>query len=251
MKICYSTLICGIGLFLLCTAHAGWTAGDSDSTDLFRAASEAYSKGDYKAAIDGFETLSREGLSAPLLYNLANSYAQDGQSGKAILNYERALRLEPGDSDIRGNMELLRKEQGLFQEEKNNMQRFVTVLGLDQWTALAVASFVCFALVLLLPVFLGLKWVSRVVVAAACFCVTAVSIFSVIDLYQHWEDGVVVVENARLRVSPFESAASIGTIQEGRVLQVKKSHNDFFLVTDETGRSGWLTAGAFEPIASF
>ena len=68
--------------------------------------------------------------------------------------------------------------------------------------------------------------------------------------YRHWHDGVVVADDARIRVSPFESAASIGTIQQGRLLRPGKVHNDYVLVVDEAGRSGWLRADAFEAIAT-
>ncbi len=245
------TLTCGVCFFLLCISQIVWAGENRDKLDQFQHAGSAYSMGDYKTAIEEFESLIRTGMSAPLLYNLANSYAQDGQSGKAILNYERALRLTPGDSDIRGNLELLRKEQGLFQEEKSFAQSFVTFLGLNQWTGLAVTAFVLFAAVLLFPVSVGLKRIPRFVAATTCLLVTTVSIFAAVVRYQHWHDGVVVVEDARLRVSPFASAASIGTIQEGRVLHMGKEHGNFFLVEDETGRSGWITADAFESIPNF
>ncbi len=250
MSVCFrkSVPFC---LILLCIFQITWAGENRDKSDLFQSASSAYSRGDYKAAIEEFESLNRTGMSGPLLYNLANSYAQDGQSGRAILNYERALRLSPGDSDIRGNLELVRKEQGLFQEEKSFGQSFVTFLGLNQWIALAATAFVLFAVVLLLPVSFSLKRSTRFVLAAGCLFLTAVSIFAVVGRYQHWHDGVVVENDARLRVSPFASAASIGTIQEGRVLHMGKSHGNYFLVEDETGRSGWLAADAFEFIANF
>ena len=251
MNVCCKKLVCGVCFFLLCISQIAWAGENRDKSDQFQSASSAYSRGDYKTAIEKFESLSRAGVSAPLLYNLANSYAQDGQSGRAILNYERALRLASGDSDIRGNLELLRTEQGLFQEEKSFVQSFVTFLGLNQWIALATTAFVLFAVVLLLPVSLGLKRIPRFVVATACLLVTTGSVFAAAGSYQHWHDGVVVVDDARLRVSPFASAASIGTIQEGRVLHMGKEHGNYFLVEDETGRSGWLAADAFESIANF
>lgn len=47
-----------------------------------------------------------------------------------------------------------------------------------------------------------------------------------------------------------KSAASNGSVQEGSLLRPGKSHNNYVLVEDETGRSGWLTADAFELIAT-
>ncbi|MCK5068917.1 MAG: tetratricopeptide repeat protein, partial [Desulfocapsa sp.] len=108
------------------------SAAEESRQDQFQDAVLSYSQGDYQTAIKSFESLLKDEISAPLFYNLANSYAQSSQSGRAILNYERALRLNPSDSDIRGNLELLRRDQGLFQEEQSITQRFVSFLGLNQ-----------------------------------------------------------------------------------------------------------------------
>jgi len=225
-------------------------AAEQTQEDRFQGAVAAYGKGDYKQAIEGFEALTREGLSASLLYNLGNSYARQGQVGKAILNYERALRLAPGDSDILGNLALIRRDQGLFQEEQTMGQRFVFLLGLNQWIWLATCFFVVFAGILLLPFFPALKRSSRYGIALCSLIVTIAACSGAIGQYQQWHDGVVVVPDARLKVSPFESAASIGTIQEGRLLHPGKIHKQYVLVVDEAGRSGWLAADAFEAIAN-
>ena len=150
------------GIFLLLGSFSVQAADNR-----FKKATIAYNDGEYQLAIEGFESLARDGLSSALLYNLANSYAQNGQTGMAILNYERAARLAPGDSDIRGNLELLRKERTLFQEEQTVSQRFIRLLGLDLWTILATAGFILFATCLLVPVTPRVKTRTRRLVAAA------------------------------------------------------------------------------------
>ncbi len=236
----------GVFICLLFLTPIVWAGGNRQA--LFQEAGQAYSSGDYVGAIEKYETLRADGGSAALFYNLANSYAQSGQSGRAILNYERALRLEPGDSDARGNLELLRREKGLFQTEKSLQQQFVSFLGMNQWTGLAAAGFVLFLVVLLLPVTSTMKRASRYLLAGVFLLLTCAAGFGIYGQYQHWHEGVVVTPDARLRVSPFSSAASIGTIQEGRLVHPGKKHGDFSLVMDETGRSGWLEADAFESI---
>lgn len=233
--------------FLLFLVQVLW-AGGSEQGKQFREAIEAYASGDYKAATRQFEALAQDGLSASLLYNLANSYAQAGESGRAILNYERARRLAPGDSDIKGNLQFLRKEKGLFQEEQSLSRRIICGLELNQWTALALISFICFAALLLLPLPSGLQRTPRYAAAVVCLLLTTGAIAGGVGQYRHWNDGVVIAADARLRVSPFSSAASTGTIQEGRLVRPEKSHGNYFLVKDETGRRGWLEAAAFESI---
>ena len=243
------SFLIGFFCYLLILCQNVW-ADERGQQEKFQDATSAYSRGEYQLAIEGFETLAREGMSSSLLYNLGNSYAQSGQSGRAILNYERALRLAPGDSDIRGNLDLVRKEKGLFQEEQSFGQRFVSLLVLNQWIAISITALVLFAGILLLPFSLGLKRSSRYWIAGFCLLASMASGLGAFGQYQHWHDGVVVTDDARLRVSPFESAASVGLIQEGRLVSSGKTHNNYFLVTDETGRSGWLIADAFKLIAT-
>lgn len=236
------------GCFLLLLLSQTLWAGGQERERQFQEAIQAYGRGEYKVASQQFQALARDGVSADLLFNLANSYAQAGESGRAILNYERARRLAPADSDIKGNLELIRKEKGLFQEEQSIGQRVITFFELNQWTGLAAISFFLFAIVLLLPLPPGLKRMPRYVAATLSLFSTAVAISGIIGQYQHWNDGVVIIQGARLRVSPFASAASVGTIQEGRLVRPGKSHGSYFLVEDETGRRGWLEGDAFESI---
>ena len=75
-------------LLLSATAAFSGTA----ENNLFREGNEAYSRGDYAQAISKYQQITETaGYSPSVLYNLANSYALSGKTGKAILNYERAL----------------------------------------------------------------------------------------------------------------------------------------------------------------
>ena len=74
-------------------------------------ADSAYVKGDYKAAIEAYETiLTNEGEAADVYYNLGNAYYKSENIAKAILNYERALLLNPSDEDVAFNLELARSK---------------------------------------------------------------------------------------------------------------------------------------------
>ncbi|WDE95607.1 tetratricopeptide repeat protein [Lentisphaera profundi] len=81
-------------------------------------------EGLYIKAINGYRFLIEEqGLRNSQLYNnLANAYFMHGEAGLAILNYHRALRLNPTDSDINHNLKYVQKQtndvvpQNNFQE---------------------------------------------------------------------------------------------------------------------------------------
>jgi len=71
------------------------------------AADSAYKASDYVRAVELYESVLAEGfVSADLYYNLGNAYYRTGQMGQAILNYGRALRLNPSMTDARENLAL-------------------------------------------------------------------------------------------------------------------------------------------------
>ncbi|MDE6291707.1 MAG: tetratricopeptide repeat protein, partial [Muribaculaceae bacterium] len=65
-----------------------------------------YMQGDYAKAAEAYQAIANvDGDSPQLLFNLANSYAQAGDMGNAILNYERARRLDPFNKEIKNNLD--------------------------------------------------------------------------------------------------------------------------------------------------
>ena len=76
---------------------------------LFKAGVEAYTQGSFSEALRDWQDVEATGLmSKELYYNLGNAYFKDGQIAPAVLWYERALRLDPSDQDVRYNLEYAR-----------------------------------------------------------------------------------------------------------------------------------------------
>jgi tetratricopeptide (TPR) repeat protein len=215
---------------------------DGDAATLFQQANQEYIGGRYGDAVDHYLAVAREhGVSAALLYNLGNSYAELGKTGQAVVNYERALRLSPGDADVKANLEQVRKDAGLYRDNKPLYERLADLLGPDQWLLLAGIGLAGLAVTALAAGLVpGLPATAvRVGISCALLLITVVMPPAILG-YRGWNDGVVVGEEARLLISPFAEAASTGTIRAGRLVRPEKTHDRFVLVRDETGRSGWL-----------
>ncbi len=246
-------LVIIVSFLLLCfslTSYAFAGLGQS-ANSLFQQANDLYGNGKYRQAQKIYSRIAAEdGVSGPLLYNLANCYAQLGQPGLAILNYERALRLSPGDSDIRGNLDLIRKDKGLFQDEPSWDSRFASFLDLDQWTLLAGMLFVVFTLICLV----GLRYHNgkhlRLWLGGFCLIFILAAGAGAIFQYRQLNDAVIIRDDARLLLSPFTNAASIGTLREGRIVRYIAKHGNFSLIEDQAGRNGWIQNTAIELIDS-
>ncbi|NOR24612.1 MAG: tetratricopeptide repeat protein [Desulforhopalus sp.] len=232
---------------LLLSATVVLAVTDEDS--LFQQANEAYSRGDYAQAISNYQQITETaGYSSAVLYNLANSFAQAGKTGRAILNYERALRLSPSDSDISGNLELVKKENGLFPKESSRAERFFRLLNLNQWTALILLALILVTTYLLATMKYRFSRQLNIGVGTSCFLLLCLASAGTMFRYQHFNPSVVVSPEVKLFVSPFESSASIGAMQEGRLVYPQKNHGNFSYVIDETDRKGWIPSSLIEPV---
>lgn len=88
-------------LFCICASVGAVTKKNAD---------DEYKKGHYQQAIKDYEELLKKGPSVELYYNLGNSYYRTDNITRAVLNYERALLLAPGDADIRFNLQMARSK---------------------------------------------------------------------------------------------------------------------------------------------
>ncbi|MFH1243446.1 MAG: tetratricopeptide repeat protein [Pseudomonadota bacterium] len=227
------------------------SAKTADVEDLFSQGNRAYAEGSYDEALGYYQALmKKEGFSASLLYNMANAYYQKKEVGQAILNYQRALYLEPGNPDIQANLRLAKKDFGLGPEPPSGWQRYLNILNLNQWTWLASIATGVFCFIFL---FRGIapkilpRRLSRGIVAG--FLVLAgVSCAGVIHQYLDMDRGVIIGHNPRLLVSPFDSASSSAQLRDGEIVRITKAYEDFVLVKCPEGKSGWIVREAVEPV---
>ncbi|PID76543.1 MAG: hypothetical protein CSB24_06090 [Deltaproteobacteria bacterium] len=227
-------------------AAAGGAMADDVS---LQQANAAYNGKDYQKAASLYQQLiDSRGYSAELLFNLANSYACQGMTGKAMVNYYRAGRLAPNDPDIKRNLVLLAKESGLFTEEKSLANSLVDRFTFNQWCIFALAGLTVFSMVYgstcLVRIKKGVLIFSLVPALIAMLLAGAAAWVS----FGSYHDAVIIGQENILRISPFATAGSAGSLPPGKRVKVLKKHHDFRLVQDKTGQSGWLEAANLEPI---
>ena len=113
---------------LLLVLPLGARAAENYPDSLWQAGVEAYAAGQFEDALQDWSDVEATGLrSRELYYNLGNAYFKTGQTARAILNYERALRLDPSDADIRYNLEFARAQT---QDRIDEVPEFI----LKTWT---------------------------------------------------------------------------------------------------------------------
>ena len=227
---------------------------------IWKSAEEAYATGDYAGAVRSYESLVSSGASSPsLFYNLGNAYYRSGSIGKSILNYERALKLDPSDADARNNLELARAhtldkiddvpEFILFSWVKN----LKASLSSNTWAVVSLV-FLALALALMLLFHFSRRSSSRKVffiIAMICFLAALFSWLFSFSLARQAEssDNAIVIENiGSVKSSPSAGGNSIFVLHEGTKVKILEKVQDWCRVEISDGRQGWIKGSDIEVI---
>src|SRR6266487_1544189 len=121
--------------FLISSAFA-------QSDDAFANANQAFAQGHFKEAISSYQALIRDGQwSANLFYDLGNAYFRVGDFGRAVLNYERALALEPHHPEATANLQIARDEAHALELQQSWPERYLQFVSFNQYSIAAVIAF--------------------------------------------------------------------------------------------------------------
>jgi tetratricopeptide (TPR) repeat protein len=223
-------------------------------------ANAAYTDGEFREALSLYDSVYQMGYeSAALYYNLGNSYFKADDIANAILFYERALKLAPGDEDIKGNLEMARqltldkidKVPELFYERWwSSLQNLFTM---DGWAFIFVISLAVF--LVLLAVFLLSRgvWLKKVsfLSGIVVFLVTALSLTFAIKQENNLikeSDAIVFKPSVTVKASPDEESVNLFVIHEGTKVYILDKLGDWYEVRIDNGSVGWIPQHTVEVI---
>lgn len=220
-------------------------ASGSESSALsdFERANQDYAAGRYSDAAHGFETvIAKQGFSAPLLFNLGNAWLEAGELGRAILSYERALVLSPGDDSIAKNLQVAREKANIATTNPGILYKAVHLLSWNALSWLSALSIVGIAVLVLVgrlkPLWAPLGRRLAIGVCVIAFCITATS------LAFRWPDlnrAVVLNNDTPVRIAPADSAGVSFKLPAGELVQARKNHGKYVLIRTHDGKSGWAS----------
>lgn len=235
-------------------------AGERDLDKAWNEANTAYINADYAAAVEGYERLLAEGYESDALYlNLGNAYFKRGMNGKAILNYHRALRLDPGDEDARYNLSIAdaRVQDRIESVPVFFLRRwFASLGGLGGSNAWAVASLVFFALVLVgAGAYLLLESIVwrkigffGSVASLALFVLSTVYAAAGRSERLDPSEAIVMRTSASVKSSPDGDSKDIFVLHEGTKVGIVGALGDWREIRIADGNKGWIAASAIETI---
>ncbi len=239
----------------------GAQAAESYPDSLWQAGVQAYTAGDYAQALKDWEDVRATGMmSRELYYNLGNAYFKTGEVAPAILWYERALRLDPSDADVRYNLDFARAQtQDKIDQVPEVFFRqwgraLCYSLPSNTWAVLAILLFaatVALALLFLLGRSSGGR---RVGFFAGIACLLLFSLSWGMAQWQKNEArrqdmAIVMRPVSSIKSSPSaDSAKDLFILHEGTRVRVLDNVSDFSNIELADGRQGWILSRDLEII---
>jgi tetratricopeptide (TPR) repeat protein len=232
----------------------------ANPNELVEQANMAYVDGQYSYAIEIYEALLEQKLEASeLYYNLGNAYFKENRLGPAILNYERALKIKPGDENTLFNLEVARARTVdhinpvplIFYE--NWWRSFYSFFGTDAWARLGLL-FLVFSLIFLGGFFFfhtrGLK---KLGFGLALFSLLLMSISFLAARTQYHNafkkrEAIVMTPRATAKSSPGESSPDLFVIHEGSKARITGELGEWYEIRLANGNVGWVKKTALEMI---
>ena len=243
-------------LLIICSLFFSF-AGAQTKTD----ADSSYVQGNYQKAIEQYNALLKDGYqSADIYYNLGNAYYRSEEITQAILAYERALLLSPGDADIRFNLQLARTktiDKMVPQSEffvVTWYRSLVNQFSVDGWAYMALMLLAATIILVLLSLFSSPVWLRKVGFFGG---ILSLLLFGLANLFA-WQqkqtlthrDGAIIIQSAvPVKSTPSANGTDLFILHEGtKVFVTDDTMKDWREVRLPDGKVGWVETTQIEVI---
>ena len=223
---------------------------------LFQKGNQSYEEGNFDEAIGEYEKVLDLGIrNFKVFYNLGNAYFRQNHLGKAIVNYRRALALEPRDEDAQANLSFAKLytldkiEEQKINPFSNILHWFLSLLSVDEFALLASFSYTLSMIFGILMIFRRSRRYLRL--GFVMFLVLLVIFGSSLLAKVHLDSqnhGVVVISEVEVRSGPGADYILQFTGHEGLEFRVDEKAERWYRISLPNGIKGWIPAEAVEII---
>ena len=219
-----------------------------------------YQKGNYQQAIRDYEEILKNGESAEIYFNLGNAYYRTDNITKAVLNYERARLLSPGDDDINFNLQFARSKTIDKITPQSEMffvtwyKSLVNFTSVDNWAKTGILCIVMTLLLVLLYLF-GPQLMLRKIGFFGGLAFFVIFLLSNLFAFQQKQaldnrtGAIIISPSVNIKKTPAKNSADQFVLHEGtRVDIIDKGMTDWRCIRVGDGREGWIETKAIEEI---
>jgi hypothetical protein len=236
------------------------TCGVFAQEEALKEAEAAYTQEDYSKASELYkEILTTYGESAEVYYNLGNAYYKAGKIAPAVLYYERALLIDPGDADIRFNLEMARQRTVDKIEPLDDfflVKWFDAVQNMgaaDSWAKLGIICFLVFIVCLLMFFFSRWTRMRKLGFYSGLLFLILVVVTNIFarnqkrEMVNHME-AIVFSPTVTVKSSPNQSGTDLFILHEGTKVSIRNTLGEWREIELEDGNVGWMPSKDIELI---
>ncbi|MFZ4399971.1 MAG: tetratricopeptide repeat protein [Bacteroidales bacterium] len=224
------------------------------------AANKAYNKEKYNDAITLYMKVLEKGEEASdLYYNLGNCYYRLANYPMAILNFERAKKLNPADADIDFNLKIANTK--IIDKIETVPQLFFikwwvllsNMLSFDYWAIVSVISISLFFIFLFIYLSSHTYQIKKISFWTG-FAMIFITIFSInfaMNQYNKINNlnyAIIFTPSVTVKSSPDEKGVDKFVIHEGIKVEILDELNNWVKIRIANGSNGWVDKQCFEII---
>ena len=236
------------------------THADSPADDLFIKGNNYYAKGAYKEALHTYKKIIITGnQSGAIYFNMGNASYKLGDIPSAVLYYEKAHRILPGDDDINFNLAFANSKTGDKIEEVPEF--FISTWWKSVYLSYSASTFAAISIVLVLlgSAFLILYFFAYSSIIKRYAFYTAIVFFFLglftvfitsrqVNYFEDHKEAIVFSSPVTVKSAPADQSRSLFIIHEGTKVNILDSNNGWMKIKLGNGNVGWMKSSDLKEI---
>lgn len=219
---------------------------------LFEEGNRAYNEGDYATAINKYEQILENGeTSSELFYNLGNAHYRANNLAPSIYNFEKALQLDPNDTDIQNNLAIAQNMvvDDVEEAQETGVSRIwndaVSSLGYNEWAWIAITFAVFFSILFLLYYISTKSGLKRTfftfsMLSLLVALITLIFAFQQKDQFTNDNYAIIFSSQAPVYAEPTLRSDEIFVLHEGTKIEVLETYQNWIKFQLGNGIQGWM-----------
>jgi len=206
----------------------------------------------FDKAIESYRQLINSGYEGTsLFYNLGNAYYRSGKIGFAILYYEKALRLSPGDEDIKHNLALanlktIDKLESLPQFFLFDWwEGLLALFSTSGWTIISYIFYILFIFSVGFYFYAKNVLQQKIVLISGLtgllFLIFSCSLLMIkLNRELNVKNGIVIENTVNVKLSPDPTSNDAFIVHEGLKIRLEDEVDNWVKIRLEDGKVGWI-----------
>jgi tetratricopeptide (TPR) repeat protein len=237
-------------LFLLLLIAYSSSGQNADS--LFVSANELYRNGAFEEAIKKYKEIETlDAISSELYLNLGNAHYKLNKVGPTIFYYEKALKLDPLNTDVKNNLIFAQRlaldnikelPKTIFQKFNKN---YLQILSFDEW-AIVVIIFSFLTAILFLLFYFGYAPTKKRIYFSTSIFSFILLLFVIFITYNQYnqvkskKEAIVFAEKTTIRNAPTLNSEEVFILHEGAKVIILDAIDNWKKIKLADGKQGWI-----------